>query len=123
RGVGALIRSPAIKDLLDPMMKLGGPPKEFKTALKWLNAHAEALAGSRMLIAGWPARPKLPTVLIAIEFASAEEAQKFEPDLRRFIPTLLPTPTPTPAASPDQAKPNLPTSSVPPKPEEPAAPP
>lgn len=126
RGVGALIRSPAIKDLLDPMIKLGGPPKEFRTALKWLNAHAEALAGSRMLIAGWPARPKLPTILIAIEFSSAEEAQKFEPELRGFIPTLLPTPTPatpSPAASPDQAKPNLPASSSSPKQEEPALPP
>ncbi len=93
RGVGGLIRSPAVKDLLDPMMKLGGPPKEFKTALKWLDAHAEVLASSRMLIAGWPSRPKLPTVVIAIEFSSAEEAQKFEPELRGFIPTLLPTPT------------------------------
>jgi hypothetical protein len=123
RAVGALIRSPAVKDLLDPMIKLGGPPKEFKTALKWLNAHAEALAGSRMLIAGWPARPKLPTILIAIEFSSVEEAQKFEPELRGFIPTLLSTPTPTPAASRDQAKANLPAASVPPKQEEPAPPP
>jgi uncharacterized protein DUF3352 len=123
RGVGALISSPAIKDLLAPMMKLGGPPQEFKTALKWLNAHAEVLAGSRMLVAGWPARPKLPTILIAIEFASTEEAQKFEPELRGFIPTLLPTPTPTPAALPDKTKPDLPASSIPPKQEEPAPPP
>ena len=127
RGVGGLIRSPAVKDLLDPMMKLGGPLKEFKTALKWLNAHAEVLAGSRMLIAGWPSRPKLPTVLIAIEFSSAEEAQKFEPELRGFIPTLLPTPTPSPkpspAASTDQSKPNPAPSSTSQKPEEAALPP
>ncbi|MDQ2921922.1 MAG: DUF3352 domain-containing protein, partial [Acidobacteriota bacterium] len=123
RGVGSLIRSSAVKDLLDPMMKLGGPPKEFKTALKWLNAHAEVLAGSRMLVAGWAARLKLPNILIAIEFSSAEEAQKFEPELRAFLPTLLPTPTPTPAASPDQAKPNTAASSTPQKPEEPTLPP
>lgn len=123
RGVGALIRSPAVKDLLDPVMKLGGPPKEFKTALKWLNAHAEVLAGSRMLVAGWPTRPKLPTVLIAIEFASAEEAQKFEPELRGFIPTLLPTPTPSPASSPDQTKTNSQASSTSPKQDEPSLPP
>ena len=126
RGVGALIRSPAVKDMLEPIIKLGGPPQEFRTAVKWLNAHAEALAGSRMLVAAWPARPKLPTILIAIEFPSAEEAQKFEPDLRGFIPTLLPTPpppTPSPAASPDQARQNLSASSVPPKQEEPAPPP
>ena len=127
RGVGGLIRSPAVKDLLDPMMKLGGPPKEFKTALKWLNAHAEVLAGSRMLVAAWPSRPKLPTVLIAIEFSSAEEAQKFEPELRGFIPTLLPTPTPNPTPSPasstDQFKPNSAASSTPQKLEEAAPPP
>ena len=127
RGVGGLIRSPAVKDLLDPMIKLGGPPKEFKTALKWLNAHAEVLAGSRMLIAAWPARPKLPTVLIAVEFSSVEEAQKFEPELRGFLPTLLPTATPSPSPSPapstDQSKPNPAPSSTPQKPEEAALPP
>jgi hypothetical protein len=123
RGVGALIRSSSVKDLLDPMMKLGGPPKEFKTALKWLNAHADVLAGSRMLVAGWPARPKLPTILIAIEFTSAEEAQKFEPELRGFIPTLLPTPIPTPAASTDQRKTSTAASTTPQKQEEPVLPP
>src|SRR5882762_8738274 len=74
RGVGGLIRSSAVNDLLDPVMKLGGPPKEFKTLVKWLNAHAEVLAGSRMLVAGDPSRPGLPEVIVAIEFSSAEEA-------------------------------------------------
>ena len=97
RGIGGLIHSSAVNDLLDPVMKLGGPPKEFKTVVKWLDAHADILAGSRMLVAGWPSRPKLPTVLIAIEFSSPEEAKKFYPELSGFLPTLLPTPTPTPS--------------------------
>ncbi|HEV7798209.1 MAG TPA: DUF3352 domain-containing protein [Pyrinomonadaceae bacterium] len=100
RGVGGLIRSPAVNDLLDPVMKLGRPPKELKTVVKWINAHAEILAGSRMMVAGWASRPKLPTVLIAIEFSSSEEAKKFYPELRDFLPTLLPTPTPTPDPAP-----------------------
>lgn len=100
RGVGQLIRSPAVTDLLDPMMKLGGPSKEFKALVKWLNQQADALAGARMLVASWAAQPKLPVVLVAIEFDSPEEAQKFDPKLRRFIPTLLPTPTPTPTPAP-----------------------
>ena len=100
RGVGGLIRSSAVNDLLDPVMKLGGPPKEFKAVVKWLNAHADVLGGSRMLVAGWPSRPKLPNVLVAIEFSSPEEAKKFYPELRDFLPKLLPTPTPTPVASP-----------------------
>jgi len=88
RGVGGLVRSSAVNDLLDPVMKLGGPPKEFKTLVRWLNDHADVLAGSRMLVAGWPSRPKLPTVLVAIEFSSPEEAKKFYPELRGFLPIL-----------------------------------
>ena len=100
RGVGGLIRASAVNDLVDPVMKLGGPPKEFKAMVKWADAHAEVLAGSRMLVAGWPSNPKLPAVLVAIEFSSAEEAKKFYPELRDFLPTLLPTPTPTPTPTP-----------------------
>ncbi|MGH9930015.1 MAG: hypothetical protein ACREA9_12445, partial [Pyrinomonadaceae bacterium] len=100
RGVGGLIRSSAVNDLLDPLMKLGGPPKEFKSVLKWLNAHADALAGSRMMVAGWRSRPELPNVLVALEFSSPEEAKKFYPELRDFLPQLLPTPTPTPSPVP-----------------------
>ena len=99
RGVGGLIQSAAVDDLLDPVMKLGKPPKEFKSAVRWLKAHANILAGSRMLIAGWPSRPNLPIVVVAIEFSSPEEAKKFYPELRDFLPQLLPTPTPTPASS------------------------
>ena len=116
RGVGSLIRSSAVKDLLDPVMKLtpAGPTKEFKTTLKWLNAHADVLAGSRMMVAGWPTRPKLPTILVAIEFSSAEEAQKFEPDLRGFMPTLVPTPTPVPTPDASSgAKPNTESALIP----------
>jgi hypothetical protein len=100
RAVGGLVRSPGVNDLLDPMMKLGRPPKEFKTLVKWLNSHAEILAGSRLMVAGWPSRPNLPNVLVAIEFSSPEEAKKFYPELRDFLPKLLPTPTPVPVPSP-----------------------
>src|SRR6266850_1237028 len=97
--VGGLVRSPAVNDLLDPLMKLGRPPKEFKTLVKWVNAHADILAGSRMMVAGWPSRPKLPNVLVAVEFSSPEEAKKFYPELRDFLPKLLPAPSPEPAST------------------------
>jgi len=100
RGIGGLVRSSAVNDLLDPIMKLGGPPKEFKTVVKWLNAHADVLAGSRMMVAGWSSRPNLPNVVIAIEFSSPEEAKKFYPELRDFLPKILPTPTPLPSPTP-----------------------
>lgn len=100
RGVGGLIQSSAVNDLLDPIMKLGASPKEFKTIVKWLKAHSDVLAGSRMLVTGWPSRPNLPMFLVAIEFSSPEEAKKFYPELRDFLPTLIPTPPPLPASSP-----------------------
>jgi hypothetical protein len=94
RGVGQLIRSDGVKDLLDPVMKLAAPPSEFRSLVKWLNARADSLMTSRLLFAASPSRPKLPELLIAIEFASPEEAQRFEPRLKEFLPKLLPPPTP-----------------------------
>ncbi len=128
RGVGQLIRSPALTDLLDPVMKLGGPPKEFKSLLSWLNSQADALAGSRMMVASWASRPGLPFVLMAIEFDSPEEAQKFDPKLRNFIPKLLPTPTPSPTPTlsvDDSSKPVIvgPPSATPPTNSGPSLPP
>ncbi|MEP6569356.1 MAG: hypothetical protein ABJC10_06235, partial [Acidobacteriota bacterium] len=112
RGVGGLIRSSAVTDLLDPVMKLGKPPAEIKALVDWLNKHADVLSGSRMLVAGWPSRPKLPTVLLAVEFSSPEEAKKFYPELRDFLPKLLPTPSPTPTPAPEPSPPNAAIPSV-----------
>lgn len=94
RGVGQLIRSQGVSSLLDPIMKLSGPPKEFQTLVKWLRGNAETLMTSRMMCASWAHRPKLPQFLCAIEFSSVEEAQKFDPRLRSFLPKLLPSPSP-----------------------------
>lgn len=95
RGVGQLIKSSAINDLLDPILKLSGPPKEFKTVVKWLNAHAEEVMTSRMLLGTWPTvnAKQAPQLLIAIEFSSPEEATKFAGTLNDFLPTVIPSPT------------------------------
>jgi Protein of unknown function (DUF3352) len=94
RGVGQSLRSGGVNDILDPIISFSSPPKEMKTLVKWLTSQADTLATSRLMVVGWPSRPKLPNVLAAIEFASAEEAQKFEPQLRSFLSTVLPAPTP-----------------------------
>lgn len=104
RGVGQWLRSGAVNDILDPIMSFSSPPKEIKTLVKWLISQSEALATSRLMIAGLPSRPKLPNVLVAIEFASAEEAQKFEPQLRSFLSRLLPTATTASVADPATAQ-------------------
>lgn len=94
RGVGQLIRSNTVNELLEPVMKLTAPPKEFKTLTKWLNVHADAVMTSRMLVAAWPTAQNVPSLLVAIEFSSPEEAAKFEPQLNDFLPRILPTQTP-----------------------------
>jgi hypothetical protein len=98
RGAGQLIRSSALNDLLEPILKLSGPPKEFRAIVKWLNAHAEEVMTSRLLLATWPNNnaKHLPETLIAIEFASAEEATKFTVTLNEFLPRLLPPAAPEP---------------------------
>jgi hypothetical protein len=102
RGVGQLIRSPAFNDLLEPVTKVLGPSKEFNALLKWLDQNADSLAGSRLFVASWPNQTTLPAVLLAVEFSSPEEAQKFEPKLRRFMPTIQAKPEPTPTSPSSQ---------------------
>jgi hypothetical protein len=50
------------------------------------------------MFAGWPSRPNIPQVLFVLEFPSQEEAQKFEPQLKAFLPKLLPSPEPSQGA-------------------------
>ncbi|MGH9968836.1 MAG: DUF3352 domain-containing protein [Pyrinomonadaceae bacterium] len=104
RGVGQLLRSGGVNDILDPIMKLTAPPKEFKTLVKWATSQADALMTSRLMFAAWPSRPKLPQALFVIEFPSAEEARKFEPQLKEFLPRFLPTPTPESSPGPSDGK-------------------
>lgn len=108
RGVGQLLRSSGVNDIVDPLMKLAAPPKEFKTLVRWLSSHADALMTSRLMFAAWPSRPKLPQALFVIEFPSTEEAQKFEPQLKEFLPKFLPTPAAesSPSSSPGRTEPS-----------------
>src|SRR5688500_17415386 len=111
RGVGQLLKTQSFNDAIEPIMKLASPPKEFKTLLTWLNSQSDSLSASRMMVATWSVRPNIPTVLIALEFASPEEAQKFEPRLQNFLPKLLPKPTPTPTPTPPATSPPAPETS------------
>jgi hypothetical protein len=112
RDAGQLISSSALNDLLEPILKLAGPPKEFKSVVKWLNAHTDQVIGSRLLFAAWPLNRNLPNAIVAIEFASAEDAAKFATPLNEFLPTVLPPSEPEP--SPKTANESKPPA--PPKP-------
>ena len=119
RGAGQLIQSSAVNELLEPILKLAGPRKEFKSVLRWLRAHAEEVMNSRLLIAAWPINKEVPETLVAIEFASAEEATKFMNPLNEFLPTVLPTPEPESEKQEEGAKVPIkpkPKPSTPPEP-------
>ena len=102
RGVGQLVRSDSINELLEPIFKLAGPPKEFKNIVKWLNAHADELMTSRLLVATWAKAKEVPESIVAIEFASPEEAAKFATPLNQVLPTVLPPVVESLPAEPDK---------------------
>lgn len=100
RNVGQLTSSGGAGEIVDPIIKLADPPKEFNSIIKFLKTNAEALATARLLFATWPARTDVPKAFVAIEFATAEEAAKFAPKLETFLPTVLPpVPVPTPEST------------------------
>jgi hypothetical protein len=90
RNLGQLVRSPAANEVLEPILRLGGPPKEFRDLVGWLKGHADDLMTSRMLVAAWPTYQEVPDLVIAIEFSSAEEATKFEKQLNGILSKVLP---------------------------------
>ena len=94
RNTGQLLKSSALNDALEPVLRLGGPEKEFLDAIEWLKAHADPLATSRLLVAVSAAKNDLPDLVMAIEFSSAEEAAKFEKPFDKFLPTMFPPVTP-----------------------------
>jgi hypothetical protein len=104
RSVGQLIRSNSVNEILEPILKLAGPPKEFRTLIKWLNANADDVMSSRLLFAGWNSKPDVPETLVAIEFASPEEATKFAQKLDPFLAKMLPAPTPSPDSEKKEAQ-------------------
>src|SRR5918996_641464 len=93
RGVGQLIRSNVINEALEPILKLAGLSKEFRTLVKWLNAHADELMTSRLLLATGPVAKDMPQAIIAIEFESPEEAAKFAPPLNAMLKSVIPPET------------------------------
>ena len=85
RSVGQLIRSNSVNEILEPILKLAGPPQDFRTVVNWLNTHADEMMSSRLLFAAWSSGNELPDGLVAIEFASPEEAIKFQRQLNGFL--------------------------------------
>src|ERR1043166_5936492 len=47
RSVGQLIRSSSVNELLEPVLKLAGPPQEVKEFIRWIDAHSDDVMTSR----------------------------------------------------------------------------
>ena len=101
RNVGGLVRSGAVNDVLEPVLKFGGPPKDFVDVVNWVKSHADQLTTSRLLVAALPTLKDVPEFVVAIEFSSPEEAAKFETPLNGMLPTILPPVSP-PTSPADQ---------------------
>jgi len=104
RSVGQFIKSSSVNEILEPILQLAAPPKEFRTVIKWLNLHADEVVSSRLIFAGWPSTSELPAALVAIEFASPEEANKFQQQLNPFLKKMIPAATATPAAEANKSE-------------------
>ncbi len=114
RNIGQLMATGGVGEIVDPIIKLADPPKEFNSIIKFLKANSEALATARLLFATWPARTDVPDAFVAIEFATNEEASKFAPKLEKFLPTVLPpVPVPTPESTEQPAGPAKPKPGAP----------
>ena len=110
RNVGQLMTTGGAGEIVDPIIKLADPGKEFKSIINFLKKHSEALASSRLMFASWPTRTDLPNVFVAIELPTNEEAAKFAPKLETFLPTVLP-PVPVKEEQSSDAKATAPSQS------------
>src|SRR5262249_28909894 len=94
RNVGQLLSTGGAGEIVEPIIKLAEPGKEFNLIINFLKKNAESLSSARLQFASWPARNDVPTLFVAIEFPTADDAAKFAPRLETFLPTVLPTPPP-----------------------------
>lgn len=92
RNVGQLLSTGGAGEIVEPVIKLADPGPEFKSIISFLKKNSEALASSRLMFATWPARTDVPTMFVAIEFPTNEDAAKFAPKLEAFLPTVMPAP-------------------------------
>jgi hypothetical protein len=107
RNVGQLLSNGGAGEIVDPIVKLSDPGPQFKSIISFLKKNSESLAQARLMLASWPARTDVPTVFVAIEFPTNEDAAKFAPKLETFLPTVLPPVPVTPEVSPEkESKPN-----------------
>ena len=112
RRAGTLVASPHFKSAVASVRQMRETPEELKGLLDFAESNAETLADSRVAFAALPTRAGLPSVLVAVELATPQDAAAFEQKFYAFagngFRTIFgpgapararkPQPTPTPAA-------------------------
>jgi hypothetical protein len=98
RMVGQQMQPGGLLELLRPFWSMKDAPEQLKQVADFVEAHAETLATSRLFFAGMSFDPTQPQGLVALELPSEEAAQKFTPQLRDFLTSVVP-----PKNVPDEA--------------------
>ncbi|HEX5735750.1 MAG TPA: hypothetical protein VF131_23185 [Blastocatellia bacterium] len=90
RNVGAQAQAGGLMSLVEPLIPLlGGVPKELTGITTFISKHSNTLSRSRMIIAAMPVKPELPQVILAVEMASPDAAEQFEPEFRQFLSSII----------------------------------
>ncbi|HEV2864039.1 MAG TPA: DUF3352 domain-containing protein [Pyrinomonadaceae bacterium] len=114
RRVGTLVSSAHLKSAVASLRQMRETPDELKGLMDFAESNAEPLAESRVVFTALPTREGLPSLLVAVELATPQDAAAFEQKFYAFAAngfrTILgpgappsrarskPQPTPTPAA-------------------------
>ena len=90
RNVGAQAQAGGLMSLVEPLIPLlGGMPKELTGITTFISKHSNTLSRARMIIAAMPVKPELPQVIVAVEMASPDAAEQFEPEFRQFLSSVI----------------------------------
>lgn len=90
RNVGAQAQAGGLMSLVEPLIPLlGGMPKELTGVTTFILKHSNTLARARMILAAMPVKPELPQVILALEMASPDAAEQFEPEFREFLSSIM----------------------------------
>ena len=90
RNVGAQAQAGGLMSLVEPLIPLlGGTAKDLTGITTFISKHSNTLSRSRMIIAAMPVKPELPQVILAVEMASPDAAEQFEPEFRQFLSSII----------------------------------
>lgn len=102
RNIGQQVRSFGFNELIEPLAPMMGQlPTELDALMRFVVTNSDMLSRSRLMLAAEPAKPSLPSFLIALELASPDAAQEFQAKAQDLILSLL---SPSSSVKPAESK-------------------